>query len=249
MPKPAPSPNYAARLIRSLETIADLDEACKAKLNELPMRIVKVQEGIDLVRVGDHPSESILVLQGLVCRYKIVAAGQRQILSLHLPGDMPDLHGLHLDQMDHSIGTMVPTTVAYIPHSALQQMLDQSVRLTNVLWRATLVDASIFREWMANVGTRSSLQRVAHLFCELYVRMRTLGLADAKGFRLPLTQAAIGDALGISTVHVNRTLQELRREGLIESHGKFHGVSDWEGLKRTGDFDPSYLHLKRGWPI
>jgi CRP-like cAMP-binding protein len=247
MSKSAPAPNYASRLIRSLETIVDLDEESKARLNALPMRVVKVQEGVDLVRQGDNPTESILVLQGLVCRYKIIDAGQRQILSLHLPGDMPDLHGLHLTRMDHSIGTMVPTTVAYIPHSALQKMIDESAPLTNVLWRATLVDASIFREWMANIGTRSAIQRVSHLFCEIYVRMRTLGLADAKGFRLPLTQAAMGDALGVSTVHVNRTLQQMRRDGLIESHGKFHGISDWEGLKRTGDFDPSYLHLKRDY--
>jgi CRP-like cAMP-binding protein len=247
MAKPAPVQNYASRLIRSLETIVDLDDDCKARLNALPMRIVKVDEGVDLIRTGDHPTESILVLQGLVCRYKIVAAGQRQILSLHLPGDMPDLHGLHLTHMDHSIGTMVPSTVAYIPHPALQQMIDESAPLANVLWRATLVDASIFREWMANIGTRSAIQRVSHLFCEIYVRMRTLGLADAKGFRLPLTQAAMGDALGVSTVHVNRTLQQMRRDGLIESHGKFHGISDWEGLKRTGDFDPYYLHLKRDY--
>lgn len=245
MPKAAPVQNYAARLIRSLETIVDLDDACKTRLNELPMRIVKVDEGVDLVRQGDHPTESILVLQGLVARYKIVAAGQRQILSLHLPGDMPDLHGLHLTHMDHSIGTMVPSTVAYIPHPALQTIIDESASLTHALWRATLVDASIFREWMANIGTRSAIQRVSHLFCEIYVRMRSLGLADAKGFRLPLTQAAMGDALGISTVHVNRTLQQMRRDALIESHGKFHGISDWDGLKRMGDFDPHYLHLKR----
>lgn len=245
MARPAPVQNYASRLIRSLETICDLSDDSKALLNALPMRVVKVEEGVDLVRQGDHPTESILVLQGVVCRYKIVAAGRRQILSLHLPGDIPDLHGLHLTRMDHSIGAMVPGMVAYIPHPGLLKVIDASASLTNALWRATLVDASIFREWMANVGTRSAIQRVSHLFCEIYVRMRALGLADARGFRLPLTQAAIGDALGISTVHVNRTLQQMRRDGLIESHGKFHGISDWEGLKRTGDFDPSYLHLKR----
>ncbi len=154
------------------------------------------------------------------------------------------MQSLRLTVMDHSICAMVQSRVAYIPHDAILALAAEHQDANHALWRETLIDAAIFREWIVNLGRRTALERVAHLFCEAYTRMHALGLADAHGFELPMTQSDLADMVGLTTVHVNRTLQELRRDGLIESRGRFHGIKDWERLKAVGDFDPSYLQLR-----
>jgi CRP-like cAMP-binding protein len=231
------------RYIDSLNRLSPLAAEARAALSNLTLRIVRVQEGFDLVREGDKPAESCLVLEGFVCRYKIVAGGQRQILSFHLAGEVPDLHSLHLERMDHSIAAMAPGRVAYLPHGELIALMHKFPEIADAFWKATLIDGAIFREWIANLGRRTALQRMAHLFCEAFVRMRHAGLTDGQGFQLPLTQASLAEALGLSAVHVNRTLQQLRREGLIESRGRFQTILDWDRLRRIGDFDATYLHL------
>ncbi|MFL5298525.1 MAG: Crp/Fnr family transcriptional regulator [Phenylobacterium sp.] len=232
-----------ARLLRSMEVIGRVSDTDRALVTSLPMRIRQFGEDTDLVREGDRPNECCLLVDGLACRYKLLAEGQRQILSFHLAGDVPDLQSLHLGVMDHSLGTLTPGSAAYIPHAALGEVTDKSASLTAIFWRITLIDAAIFREWLAGVGRRTAHQRVAHLICEFFVRMRALGLADGKAMDLALTQAEIADALGLSTVHVNRVLQDLRRDGLIASEGKRMLIKDWPRLKQVGDFDPTYLHL------
>jgi CRP-like cAMP-binding protein len=146
--------------------------------------------------------------------------------------------------MDHNLGTLVPSRVALIPHPSLRDLIVHYPRIASLFWRNTLIDAAVFREWMTGIGRRSAYARIAHLFCELLVRFQAIGLAEGCTIELSVTLAEIGDALGLSTVHVNRVFQELRGDGLITSKGGALTVLDWEGLKQAGEFDPTYLHLR-----
>lgn len=235
----------AARLITKLETIADLTSEEKDALRGLPYRTRTFDENTDLVRQGDKPPECCLLLEGFVCRYKLLGEGRRQIVSFHIAGDIPDLQSLLLKTMDHSLGSLTPVRVAFIPHAALNELTRAFPGITTAFWRDTLIDAAVFREWLAGVGRRSAHTRIAHLICEIYMRMKAVGLADGPAFELPITQAEFADALGLSPVHVNRVLQDLRKDGLIASRGRFLSIEDWDGLRRGGEFDPDYLHLRR----
>lgn len=230
------------RLIEKLKTIVALTDDEKAALRTLPVRVRDFGEDEDIIRQGDRPTECCLILRGLACRYKVVHGGRRQILSIHFTGDLPDLQGLHLEVMDHSISTLTPVRAAFIPHDAIHALSRRHSGVSDVLMRQSLIDAAIFRDWIANIGRRPAYERLAHLFCEIFVRMQKLGLAEKDSFRLPMTQAELGDATALSTVHVNRVLQRLRRERLITSTGDVHAIEDWDGLGRAGDFDESYLH-------
>jgi CRP-like cAMP-binding protein len=195
------------------------------------------------VRAGDTPSESCLIVAGFACRYILTAEGKRQILSFHIAGDIPDLQSLHIDVMDHSLATLAPSSLAFIQHNDLRTIMRSHLRLGDLLWRDTLIDAAIFRQWMVGLGRRDAFGRIAHLLCELLVRLRAVELVEDHAFTLPVTQAELGDAFGLSTVHVNRVLQDLRGDGLITLRGVSLKVLDWEGLKKAGEFDPTYLHL------
>ena len=233
-----------SRLIRKLESIADLTPDEERAVFGLPMAVRTMPADQDIVRIGDRPSECCLVVDGFVCRYDLLNGGKRQILSFHISGDIPDLQSLFLDVMDHSLRTMTPSRLAFIPHDSLRTLLRQHAGLAAAFWRDTLIDAAVFREWMVGLGRREASQRVAHLLCEMLVRLKAIGQATDHACDLPMTQAEFGDALGLSTVHVNRTLQDLRASGLIESRGHVHTIRDWNGLKRLADFDPTYLHLR-----
>lgn len=231
------------RLIRKLETTATISAEEQSALGELPLRLRAFPTSTDLLREDQPSTECCLILEGLACRYKVLGAGQRQILSLHLPGDIPDLMSLHLETMDHGLASLGRGRAAYIPHGAVRELCDRHPNLAATLWRDTLIDASIGREWLAGVGRRTAHQRIAHLICEIFVRSRALGLIDEGAFALPVTQAELGDATGLSTVHVNRVLQDLRRDELITWRGRSILVLDWERLSLAADFDPGYLHL------
>jgi CRP-like cAMP-binding protein len=231
-------------LIRRLGAIYPVTEDEKQAVLDLPMHIRELGAGQDIVREGDRPSQCCLLLEGFAQRYKIVGEGRRQIMSFHIAGDMPDLLSLHLPVMDHSLGTTAPSKVGFISHQSLRRLIQQHPRIGNAFWRDTLVDAAVFREWMVGIGRRDARARIAHLFCELVTRMEVAGLAGEKFVRLPLTQSLVADALGLSTVHVNRVVQTLRAEGLIKWRGKGLTVTNWEGLKQAGEFDPAYLHLE-----
>jgi len=233
------------QLIRKLESIADLSEAEKQALFAMPMTIRKLGADEDIVRDGDRPTECCLLVTGFACRYKLTQEGKRQIMSFHIPGDIPDVQSLFLDVMDHSLGTLVPSTIGAIPHEVIYDLTRRYSGIAAALWRDTLIDAAVFREWMVGIGRRSAYTRIAHVLCELLVRFRAIGMAENHAAELPVTQAEIGDALGLSTVHVNRVLQELRGDGLITLRGRTLIANDWEGLKQAGEFDPNYLHLKK----
>jgi len=242
MCEPAELPEYNM-LFRKLRSISPLSEDEKHCLLTLPLHVRTIGPDQEIVREGDRPAESCLVVEGFTCRYKFTAEGKRQIFSFHIAGDVPDLQSLHLKVMDHSLMTLTPCKLAFIPHQSLTDLMRRCPRIADVLWRDTLIDAAIFREWMMGIGRRSAETRIAHVLCEVLVKMRAVGLANGHECDLPITQAELGDALGLSTVHVNRSLQELRGAGLIEWRRGALCVLNWEGLKKAGEFDPAYLHL------
>ena len=236
---------HTLTLIRKLESIARLAPEEKAALQRLPLRLKTVAADQDIVSEGDTPFECCMIVEGFACRYNLTAQGKRQILSFHISGDIPDLQSLHLKVMDHSLGTLIPCKLAFIQHDDLRSLMRNHPRLGDLFWRDTLIDAAVFRQWVVNVGRRQGPTRMAHLLCELLVRLRAVELVEDHIFDLPVTQAELADALGITNVHVNRVLQDLRGSGLIALRGKTLKVLDWEGLKMAGEFDPTYLHLTK----
>ncbi len=232
-------------LIHKLESILILSEDEKHVLRKLSGTIKTVGPRQDLVREGDRPSECCLILEGFAYRYKLTEGGKRQIFSFHIPGDIPDLQSLHLDVMDHSLGSLTATKAMFISHETVRNLMHGCPRIGDAFWRETLIDAAVFREWMVGLGRREAYGRIAHLLCELYVRLKAIGLTSGHAYEFPLTQAELGDALGLSTVHVNRTLQDLRGEGLITQRNWSVTVLDWDRLRAAGEFDPTYLHLRK----
>jgi CRP-like cAMP-binding protein len=241
---PASNPDIQP-LIRKLETVVDLTQAERQALLGLPMTVRQLKADQDIIRDHDRPSQCCLIVEGFAFRYKIIGDG-RQILSWHIPGDIPDMQSLHLDLMDHSLATLVPSKVAFITHETVRGLIRAHPRIGDVFWRETLVDAGIFREWMAGLGRREAYGRMARMLCEFFLRMDAVGLRqDGNVYELPFTQAEMADALGLSTVHVNRTVQDLTANGLIQIKKGLAVVKDWDGLRQAGEFDPTYLHIRK----
>ena len=231
-------------MIRKLESIFTLSDDERQALESLPMQVSVIKADQEIVREGDRPSRSCLVPSGFACTYKMTAQGKRQIVSFNLPGDIPDLQSLHLKVLDNSISTISQCRVGFITHDNLRDLCDRYPRIASAFWRETLIDASIFREWVTNVGRREAYNRMAHVLCELLTRLRAVDLVEDHVCDLPITQSEFADALGVTTVHVNRVLQQMRADGLIEMNGTRLKVPDWDKLKQVGEFDPTYLHLE-----
>ena len=238
----ASGPPVAGPLLRKLNRLGLLSAKATSALEAMTATPYWAVADQDLFRQGDRPPDCKLILQGLVCRYKVLDDGRRQIVSFHVPGDIVDLNSLLLGALDHSISTLTAVRLVSIKHATLLDWMRQHSDFGRLLWLDTLIDASIFREWVVNVGRRTARERIAHLLCELVVRLRAAGLAQDRAFDLRITQAELADATGLSPVHVNRTVQELRRDGLIEMNNKTLITLDWEALKQTAGFDPAYLH-------
>ena len=230
-------------LIRKLSAMFPLTAQEIGILANACTRTVGYGPNENIVREGDRPKNCNLLLEGWVCRYKSTAEGKRQILSFQFPGDLYDTQSFILDEMDHSISTLSPCKVGLIPHETMAGITEDYPRIARALWKETLVDASVFREWTLNVGGRQSYARMAHLMCEIFVRLRVVGLARGQTIDWPITQIEFGDALGITAVHVNRTLQELRADGIITLKDGTLVIDDWERLQTAGQFDQRYLHL------
>lgn len=241
----APDQRATAMFIRKLETIATLSDAERQAIKSLPMRTHTLAARQDIVRDGDKPAHCCLILDGWACRYKLLGDGRRQILSFHIAGDAPDLQSLHVGIMDHSLATVTRANVAFINHENLHELMLQNPRIGTLFWRETLTDAAIFREWIIGLGRRSSFEQMAHLFCELYIKLQEAGLARDHHCPLPITQIELADALGLTPVHVNRVLRDLRDRGLITLHTHTLVIEDWEELLRIAEFDPTYLQMEQ----
>jgi len=238
-------------LIHRLSRFTSLSDEEARRLGDAAIQTVRLGPEKDVVRAGDHPEACHVLLDGFACRYKLLPDGKRQILAFSVPGDLLDLDGFIAGPMNYNVGTLAPCTLAVVPHAALLAVTTAHPRLARALWRDTALDAAIFAEWVANVGRRSAYQRIAHLLCEVFTRLTQVGLAREAGFDWPVTQAKLGDATGLSDVHVNRVLGELRRDGLIRLHGRSVLIDSWDGLRAVGGFDPGYLcpdpdHLASG---
>ena len=233
-------------LIRRLESVAPVSDEERQAIAALPITVRDLRADQDIVRDQDRPSQCCVILEGFACQYKLLPGGRRQIVSFYIPGDIPDLQSLHLQVMDHNLGTIVASKVAFIPHETVRLLLRAHPRIADVFWRETLIDLAVFREWVVNIGCREAYGRIAHTLCEVYVRLRAVGLVNGQSYLMPVTQAELGDALGMSTVHVNRTLQELRRDGLISTPRTGQVViENWDELQKAGEFDQTYLHLPK----
>jgi CRP-like cAMP-binding protein len=230
-------------LIRRLENIFILSEDEKAAFETVPMQVMDIRTDQDIVREGDRPSQCCLILEGFAAAHKLRPNGKRQIMAFYLPGDIPDLQSLHIEVMDMNLSTMARSKVAFIQHPHIRDLCHSYPRLGDVFWRETLIDASVFREWMLCIGRRSATQHMAHIFCEFLLRLKAIGLAEDNSFAFPITQGELGDALGLSTVHVNRVVQGLREKKLIAWERSTVTILDAEGLAALGEFDPRYLHL------
>jgi CRP-like cAMP-binding protein len=185
-------------LIRKLESIFAVSDNERQALLDLPMQVLCLKADQDIVREGDRPSRSCLVLEGFICTYKMTGDGKRQIQAFQMPGDIPDLQSLHLKVLDCSLGTITPCRVGFIPHEALRDLCARHPRIASALWRETLISAAIFREWMTGIGRREAYSRIAHLLCEWMVRLRAVGLAKDHSGDLPMTQHEFADALGLT---------------------------------------------------
>jgi len=231
-------------LIRKLESVFTLTDDERQALETLPMQVTAIKDRQDIVREGDRPSRACLILSGFACVYKMTAQGKRQIVSFAIAGDIPDLQSLHLKVLDTSISTLSPCQVGFVTHDDLRKVCLRHPRLAAAFWREALIDAAIFREWVMNVGQREGVSRLAHVLCELLVRLRAVDLVEDHVCDLPITQVEFADALGFTPVHVNRVFQQLRAEGLIVTEGTRLTIPDWDRLKQVGEFDPTYLHLE-----
>lgn len=231
-------------LTRKLAGYEALSDEDRQALRDLVVKVRRVGARVDLIREGDDPAHVHLILEGFACRYKILADGQRQIMAFLVPGDFCDLNVFILDQMDHSIGTISACHVVDIPRESFDVLTADRPHITRALWWCALVDEAVLREWLVNLGRRSANQRIAHLFCELLMRLDAVGLVTKNSFRFPFTQTEIADTLGLSAVHVNRTLQELRAKGLLTLRRRVLHIPDFEGLKAYCGFNVNYLHLR-----
>jgi len=198
-----------------------------------------------IVKAKSELDVSLLLLDGIGYRYKDLKDGGRQTLQLSLAGDFLDLHGLLLKQLDHDIASFTDCRLGVFPHERLKELVADHQHLGRLLWLSTVVDAAIHREWMLSLGRRSAFSRLAHLFCELQVRVSAVGLAEHGSYELPLTQTDLAEILGLTPVHINRMLKRLREEGLVRFRSRVVEIEDWDGLVAAAEFDPAYLSFSQ----
>jgi CRP-like cAMP-binding protein len=198
-----------------------------------------------LVRSGEHLNSGIILLDGWLARSKDLPGGERQVTELHVAGDFADLHGFTLKRLDHDVLALSDCVIGVVPHERLREITENHPRLARIYWCSTDVDAAITRELALSLGQRSAVSRMAHLFCELYVRLNAVDRAEPDGYAFPLTQRELSECLGFTVVHANRTIQELRRRGLVELASRRVKILDWAGLECVAEFDPAYLYLDR----
>lgn len=238
MDAPALSP-----MLRKLRLWVNLTPEQEQALLDLPHSVTMIDKQKVIVREGDDISHCWVVLSGYCVRFKYVGSGGRQIVSIHMKGDLVDLHNALLGVADHGVQTLTACKMAKLPIEAIRELSDKDSAIKDALWFDTLVDASIYCEWVANVGRRDAATRIAHLLCEFALKLDAVGLEQLH-YELPMTQDQLADATGLTAVHVNRTLQALEQDGLIErATAKSVIIGDWKKLAEAGDFQSDYLHL------
>ncbi|WP_069337526.1 Crp/Fnr family transcriptional regulator [Sphingobium yanoikuyae] len=223
------------RNLLSAQDLGALEEAV-ADLRTLPARKTFISR-------DQNVSMSTYLIEGMMCRYMDDRQGERQLVAVHVAGDFVDLHGYPLGHLDHDLATLTACKIALVPHAALDQLVATRPSLTKLLWFSTLLDAAMHREWIFRLGRLDAIARVSHFFCETEAKLRAIGRSDGARFALPITQADLGEACGITSVHMNRMLRELKDRDLLAIHRHDVEIRDLRGLARLGEFDPAYLFL------
>ena len=232
-------------LLNVLERRDRLTAEETAVIERFVLRPVRVAAGADMVSEGKSPVHSTLMISGFSARYNMLSDGKRQISAVHVPGDFVDLHSLLLDPMDHSVLALTDCRVVEVPHALLREISETHPHLTRLLWTLTVIDAAIFRQWLIASGHLTAVGQISHFFCELWTRLSVVRLTEGNSFDLPINQTDLGDAMGLSVVHVNRCLMTLRRNGLLEWSGGRVTILDWDELRLLAEFDAEYLNLTR----
>jgi CRP-like cAMP-binding protein len=218
-------------------------------LLSLPHQVKRIERNGYIVRERERTTHSCVMLSGYAIRHKIVMGGARQIVAVHMKGDLVDLQNSFLGVADHSVQVLTESEVAFIPREAIKKMGFERPNVGMAMWHDTLVDGSVFREWIANVGRRDARARIAHILCEFSLRLKVAGLGESTNYELPMTQEQLADCVGLTPVHVNRTLKALESEQLIgRATSRAITVGDWKKLADAGDFDSNYLHLRADEP-
>ena len=231
-------------LLRRLSTHAPLDDGDRQAILALPWTVRTIEPQGYIVREGDAPVLCGVLLTGFAFRQKLTGDGSRQIVALHVPGDPLDFQNFYLDESDHNVQALTRAEVAFVDRAELRELASVRPGVARAIFVATLVDSSIFREWILNVGRRAAASRVAHVLCEIGVRLDAQGLAHEYGYQLPMTQEQLADVVGLTPVHVNRTLKALEASGLINRQRRKMTFPDWDALRDAGDFNQRYLHLQ-----
>ena len=230
-------------LLRKLERHGPLSAGDREAVLALPHILKTLDAGSYIVRDGDEPEYCCVLLSGFAFRHKVVGNGGRQILSVHMTGDAVDLQQVLLTTADHNVQALTRIDVALVAGAVVAELAGTRPAVGRAMWTETLIEGSIHREWIANVGRRDSRTRLVHLLCELAIRQKAAGLSEGDQYLLPLTQEQLADATGLTPVHINRVLQALRAEGIIATGKRQVTIRDWNSLAEVGDFSSRYLHL------
>lgn len=234
----------ANRFIDKLSRFATLDKAAVAALTRATAKARCVEARHDLIREGDRPGPVFVILEGWACRYKILPSGTRQVLAHLMPGDSCDLHIGLLAEMDHSIQTITRAQVATIERVEMDEMLERHPSIAKAMYIGQLIDEGIMRAWITSMGRRASVERVAHLMCELYVRARNIGLTNETDLEVPMSQSMLADSLGMTAVHLNRVVKKLRLENAMTLKRGSLTITDPQKLAQIAGFDENYLHRR-----
>jgi CRP-like cAMP-binding protein len=244
-----PSASALGPMLQALEYHGRLDAADREAVLALPHKVKTLEQRHHIVREFDRPTHSCIMLRGYSIRHKVVGSGDRQICAIHMRGDLVDLQNSFVGVADHSVQMLTAGQIAMIARDELQRIAFERPAVGKAMWINTLVEASIAREWLANVGRRDARTKIAHLLCEFALRLKVVGLGEQSGYELPMTQEQLGDATGLTSVHVNRTIKSLEMDNLIErANPRSIRIGDWRKLAQIGDFDSNYLHLRQGEP-
>ncbi|WP_373488544.1 Crp/Fnr family transcriptional regulator [Blastomonas sp.] len=228
--------------VERLRGYAPLSDADVALLTKSCRTVRDVPAGHHLIREGDPPDPVFVMLEGWAFGYKMLPDGGRQILAFLMPGDFCDIHIEVLKEMDHNIVTLTEAKIASLPRAEMEALVDARPTITHAFWWSQLVNQGVLRAWIVNMGRRKSEERVAHLMCELYIRMRNIGLASGDQCEIPLTQIVLADAVGLTPVHVNRVLKKLRLAKVMELKAGSLNIIDPVKLAQIAGFDGNYLH-------
>lgn len=231
------------RFVNRLEVLSPLSNEDREECLRLPGDIVQVRANSDILKPGADPTHCFLVVEGIIGRFTQFRDGRRQITAVHIPGDMADVHAIAAPLAGSPLQALATSTLIRYPLTALRALARSRPAVSEAFWAYSAVDAATVTLWAANLGTRNAAQRMAHLLCEIGLRFEDSGRGDRLNFNLDLTQGQLGDALGLTPVHVNRTLRALRTQGLVEFSNRNCRIHDWDALVATGDFDRNYLRI------